>query len=277
MHVEDRYYRFEIGQFACLVISDGTLMTPIKHPESLAKKVPRYFPEHGQVMDMNLLVIRTGENTVLIDTGMGVGNEATAGKMLENLRAADVKPGEIDTVILTHCHVDHIGGNADNNGKPNFPNARYVIHKAEWDYWKPRLSLPKDKLNPHELIHIEFMKRYLLPIMDKVDIISDKNEIVPGIGYLLAPGHTPGGMMLKIASGNKQLLCVGDLLHDIIEAEAPHAYAIWDVDSDRASITREKVIPELIAANTYIFSAHLAFPGLGYFIKKDKTWGWQPI
>jgi glyoxylase-like metal-dependent hydrolase (beta-lactamase superfamily II) len=275
--VENRYYRFNIGDFSCVVISDGTIMTPIRLPENLADQVARYNPAQGQVMDLNLLFIRTGKNNVLIDTGMGAGNEATAGKLLDNLMAAEVKPAEIDTVILTHCHLDHIGGNADAAGKANFPNARYIIHKTEWDYWKPRLSLAKDKMNTHEMPHLEFMKKYIMPIIDKVDIIGGKAEIVPGIKYSLAAGHTPGGMMINISSGKKQVLCVGDLLHDIIEAAAPNAYAVWDVDSDEAQRTRERVASELVAAKTFIFSPHLSFPGLGYFIKKGKTWGWKPI
>jgi glyoxylase-like metal-dependent hydrolase (beta-lactamase superfamily II) len=275
--MENRYYRFELGKFECLVISDGTLMTPIKLEDHVADKVSRYYPGKGQVMDINLLVVRTGKNNVLIDTGMGAGNEATAGKLLENMRAAGIKPAEIDTVILTHCHLDHIGGNADASGKANFPHARYMIHKTEWDYWKSRLSLPREKLDPLEVPHIEFAKRYILPIIDKVDLIGDNLEILAGIKYLPLPGHTPGGMMLNIASGKKQLLCVGDALHDKVEAVAPGAYGVWDVDSDEAAHTRDRVVLEAAAANTFIFSPHLPFPGLGYFIKKEKSWGWQPI
>lgn len=275
--MENKYYRFEIGKFECFVVTDGTIMTPIKLPDDIAGKVAHYTPGVGQVMEVNSLVIRTGKNNVLIDTGMGAGNEATAGKLLENLKAAGIKPAEIDTVVLSHCHLDHIGGNADAGGRPNYPNARYVIHKTEWDYWKPRLNLPKKALDPLEVPHIEFARRYILPIMDKVDIVEGNAEIVPGIKYSLAPGHTPGGMMLNIASGKKQVLCVGDVLHDKIEAVASRAYGVWDVDSELADRTRARVTSDAIAANTLIFSPHLAFPGLGYFNKKGKTWGWKPI
>jgi len=275
--VENRYYRFEVGEFECVAINDGDILAPLHFPDHLADKISRYTPKIGQMMYLNVLAVRTGKNNILIDTGIGAGNEATAGKTIENLKAAGISPGEIDTVILTHVHLDHIGGTADSQGRPYFPNARYIIHKKEWDYWREMLDWPDEKIPEFKLVHIKFARKFMPPILGQLDIIDDQVEIRPGIRYELAAGHSPAGMMINIASGKNQVLYTGDIVHDTVEAEAPEAYFMLDVDTAEAKRARDRIILEAIAKHTLVFASHLAFPGLGHFVQEGKTWRWKPV
>ena len=139
-------YRFKIETFECIVVSDGT--HAYEHPAPLLfanapqEQLERALRGHG--IDLatwtewpspySCLVINTGDHQVLVDTGAG-GSIPVTGLLIPNLRAAGIAPEDIDTVILTHGHADHLGGNVDDEGRPAFPNARYVMWRDEWEFW----------------------------------------------------------------------------------------------------------------------------------------------
>jgi len=144
------------------------------------------------------VVIDTGKNRVLLDTGAD-GLDPNTGKLLRNLQAEGITPGEIDTVILTHGHPDHIGGNTVSEGRPAFPNARFVMWKDEWDFWTSDLEELKGEEHVKELL-VSFARRNLPPIQGQLYLVDHETEIVPGIQALAAPGHTPGHMAVIISS-----------------------------------------------------------------------------
>jgi len=188
----ESFYRFKLGAFECIVVSDGFFAYP--HPAQIffvnapQKDLARALGEHDldpeewqeYVSPYSCLLINTGQHRVLVDTGAG-DMAPTAGKLLPNLRAAGVAPEEIDTVILTHGHPDHTGGNIDSEGKLAFPKARYVMWKAEWEFWtsEPDLSY---LTNEHiKQLILMGAHRYLPPIQDRLDLVNHETEIVPGI------------------------------------------------------------------------------------------------
>jgi glyoxylase-like metal-dependent hydrolase (beta-lactamase superfamily II) len=253
----DTSYRFEVGQLDCLVVSDGYLSLPGEHK-----------------MDVNILFIRTANHKILVDTGCGISPQKGAGKLVENLAAEGITASDIDLIIHTHGHSDHVGGNTDAQGQPVFANARHLIHKTEWDYWIGRLNDKKVEVGMQQMM-LEVARKNLLPLKDRFDFIENQLEIVPGIKYTLAPGHTPGNLILMLSSGRKQVLCIGDLVHDPQEFVRPEMYKMIDASPDLAFNTRVEILSRAANDKIHVFASHFAFPGLGRVVLEGETLKWR--
>jgi len=284
-------YRFKVGNFQCIAVSDGfhTYAPPDFPPpelllfsnasrESLALIQPKYnipTPWTEWVSPYTCLVINTGKYLVLVDTGAG-SLAQTTGKLLENLRAENITPEDIDIVINTHGHPDHLGGNTGADGEPAFPKARYVISKVERDFWISGQA--EQTLQGHSKdILVNTACKNLLSIKGQLDLIDRETEIVPGIQALSAPGHTPGHMALAISSKNKELLCISDTVLHPIHMEIPEWYSIFDIVPDMVGNSRRKLMDMASADKALVFAFHFPFPGLGHIVRKGKVRRWQPI
>ena len=221
------------------------------------------------------MVVSTGEHSVLVDTGAD-GLDANTGRLLRNLQAEGIAPGDIDTVILTHGHPDHVGGNTDAEGKPTFPKARHVMWKDEWDFWTSEKA--NLKLGEHgKEVLLKFARTNLPPIQGQLDLIDHETEIVPGIHVVAAPGHTPGHMAVAISSGGEQLLCVSDAVLHPIHLEQPEWHAATDLAPEQVTATRRRLLHRAAAENALVLAFHFPFPGLGRVVQKGRGWQWQPI
>ena len=282
-------YHFKLGTFDCIVVSDGTFAYP--HPAAIffanapaqplaeALREHNLDPEHWDeyVSPYLSLVVNTGEHLVLVDTGAD-GIAPSTGKLIHNLKAEGIAPADIDTVILTHAHPDHIGGVVDSEGNSAFLNARYVLWKSEWDFWTSDPDLSQLQLDAHiKQLLIAVSGSNLPAIQDQMDLIDQETEVVPGIRALPAPGHTPGHMAVAVSSGNEQLLCSSDLMILSISLEHPDWYAAVDVDPKQAVITRRQFLSQASDEGALVFAFHFPFPGLGYVVQRGDAWQWQPI
>ncbi len=285
-------FSFKIGKFGCIAVSDGThrYAPPMFPPPAtfLFANAPRdqleeVLREHGLdpmrwaewLSPYICLVINTGEHRVLVDTGAdGLG--PNTGKLLQNLRAEGIAPEDIDIVILTHGHPDHIGGNTDAKGKPAFPSARYFMWRDEWDFWTSEQAALKLDEYVREVL-LGFAHRNLPPIQGQLHLVAHETEIVPGIQAIAAPGHTPGLMALAVSSGGEQLLCISDVVLHPIHMERPEWCAAVDFIPEQVPVTRRRLLNKATTEKALVLAFHFPFPGLGHVIQKGQCWQWQPI
>jgi glyoxylase-like metal-dependent hydrolase (beta-lactamase superfamily II) len=277
-------YPFKVGHFECLAISDGDFAIPYREIFSgvSISRVEQLLSKHnikpgGVTIGVTCLLVRTGQKLILLDTGFGPASEPNVGRLLDNLEAEGIKPTDVDIVILSHGHMDHIGGNTDAEGKPAFPNARYIIARKEWDFWTYEPNLTSLREDIYKQIQIAIVHKNLLPIQDRFDFVDYETEILPGIRTIAVPGHTPGLMALAISSGGEQLLCIFDIAHYTFQLEQPNWNFFGDQKREQAVLSRNQLLTKASTDKVLVWAYHFTFPGLGHITKEGKAWRWQPI
>lgn len=262
-------YQLEAGDFHVTILCDADQIRDTKSlfptvpPEAIEQALQaENTPIDGVHFSMNILLIRTPDHMVLVDTGLG--NDGT---LLKTLSQLDVKPEAIDRIIITHGHGDHIGGIMGENG-PNFPNARYTFWRSEWDYWFAEAQKGDENSAP---------RRHLMPIQDRVDFIDTESEIVPGIKAVFAPGHTLGHIGLLIEHGTLRLLHIADAAHVHFQVPHPEWSPHFDMQPDVSAQTRKALFERAADQNLQIVAYHFPFPGLGNIHREGDGLRWASV
>ena len=222
-------------------------------------------------------IVNTGKELVLFDTGNGAlarDNEALRGRvpdghLVKRLGEAGYKPEDVDIVALTHCHPDHIGG-LMSAGKVVFPNARYVVAAAEFDYWKKNDGI-SDARKPTQA---QFMK-LMAPLADKTTFINPGDEIASGIRAVDASGHSAGLTAFHVESQGKSLLMWADTcLHYVCGVQHPEWTIGFDDNQQKAVETRKRILKMVAGEKMMVVGFHMPFPSIGWVINTPMGYRW---
>jgi glyoxylase-like metal-dependent hydrolase (beta-lactamase superfamily II) len=276
------FYRSRIGDFEVTTILDGTigldtsqLLTNVdpKHTEEL---LARQFLQKTVETSVDAFLINTGSRLVLVDTGAGGYFGPTVGKLLTNLRAAGYTPDQIDDVLITHMHSDHIGGLVV-DGKRAFPNAVVHADQHDADYWLS--TAERDKAPAEAKGSFQAAMASIQPYVDAKKFVPFEAgaTIVPGVRSIATHGHTPGHTAYAVESKGEKLVLWGDLLHvAAVQFPEPSVTIRFDSDSKAAEAQREKALQEAATQGYWVGIAHVAFPGIGHVRAADKGYVWVP-
>ena len=273
-------YRFQVGRFECLSLSDGSWDYPLKN---LFANVPvdeihealrrRSLPIDYVTTPYSHLYVDTGEHQVLVDMGAGDYLAPRTGKLFQNMSLAGIDAAGIDTVVITHAHPDHVGGALDDQGRLVCSEARYHISKVEWSFWFSEVSREKA---PERFVHVA--RRYLAPIQERVHLLEGESQIVPGVRAIPAPGHTPGHMAVSVSCGDEQLMYIGDTVVHPLHLEQPDCVPIYDILPEEAAASKRRIFDLAVAKKAEVMGQHFPpFPSLGTVVKNGQGWLWQPI
>jgi glyoxylase-like metal-dependent hydrolase (beta-lactamase superfamily II) len=232
-------------------------------------------PEEKYQPGFSPTVVNTGKALVLFDTGNGANGfvpRPNGGWLAAQLGPAGFKPDAIDVVVLSHGHPDHVGGLME-NGKPLFPNARYVIGGVEYDYWAPegKHSGEMEKL-------AAVYRSNTSQIVEKFSFVKPGGEVVPGVRAIEAHGHTPGHLAFLIESGNRQILFWGDCAHHHVASLArPDWHCVFDIDKEMGAATRKRIYDMAATDRLPVIGYHMPFPSIGYVERLNATgYRWLP-
>ena len=288
--MQHEVHRFALGDFTCWAINDGdhTYAPPNFPPPAVllfgGVSSAELRPVLGQhdldaetwtqwTSPYTCLLINTGSNNVLIDTGTG-GFLPGTGQLASTLLSMGVGPADIDTVVLTHGHPDHLGGCVDEQGRPRFPKARYVMSQAEYEFWTSDEQTRAVDEHVREVL-VGVARRNLEPLGSQLDLIAGETDIVPGVRALPAPGHTPGLISVAVTSSGSELFCLSDMVLHPIQVEHPRFCGLVDVSHEMLAQTRQRLFERVARKGALALCFHFPFPGLGRISQHEGRWQWR--
>lgn len=276
------WYRLMVGGFEVTSLSDGTVALPVDqllHAPAgrVAHGLKQNFQQAPLETSVNAWLINTGSRLVLVDAGAGPLFGPTLGKLVPQIRAAGYQPEQVDDILITHLHPDHVGGLAA-DGQRVFPNATVHADKADADYW---LSEARAAAAPKESQgFFQGAMASLTPYVKagRFSPFAREGEVVPGIRAIAAHGHTAGHAVYAVESQGQRLVLVGDLIHVAsVQLASPEVTIAFDTDPAQAAKTRARLFAELAKDGSLVAVTHFNFPGVGRLRQADKGWQWLPL
>jgi glyoxylase-like metal-dependent hydrolase (beta-lactamase superfamily II) len=275
------FNRFTLGSFEVTTVLDGLRPGDGPHPtfgedqtaEAVAELMTaNLLPTNRFVNGFTPTLVNTGSELVLFDTGLGAGGrENGLGQLASRMTASGYKPEDVTVVVITHMHGDHIGG-LMTDGKPSFPNARYVFGQAEYDFWTAadRMSGPTEG-------NAKAVAANVKPLAEKATFLADGADALPGITSVAAFGHTPGHLAYRLESEGKVLLLTADTAnHFVASLQQPDWHVRFDMAKDEAAATRRRIFDMVAAEKIPFIGYHMPFPSVGYVEKAGNGFRYIP-
>ncbi|MHA7835864.1 MAG: MBL fold metallo-hydrolase [bacterium] len=239
---------------------------------------PDFVDDRGEALaSVHALVIETPEQRIVVDTCVGNDKQRSVPtwnelqtRFLDDFREAGFEPESIDAVVCTHLHIDHVGWNTrlvDGRWQPTFPNARYLIGRAEWAHWNT-------DPDPESQVILGDSVR---PVIEAglVDWVESDHRLGPEVWLEPTPGHTPGHVSVRIASQGAEAVITGDLIHHPCQMARPHWSAIVDVDREQALRTRNAFLERHADSRTLVIGTHFPGPTAGHVVREDEGEGYR--
>jgi glyoxylase-like metal-dependent hydrolase (beta-lactamase superfamily II) len=277
------FYRYKVGDIELTVINDGFARRPvegfIKNAEIKdvqAALQDAFLPTDSLPLTFNTLVLNQGGKITLIDTGNGDSGAPTSGRWMANFRAAGFDPAQVNTVVISHFHGDHINGLRLKDGTGVFPNAEVMVPTAEWAFWMDdaRMNQAPEGMKGA----FQGARRVFGPIANSVKRYEADKEVVPGLTSIAAPGHTPGHTAYMLSSGAGKLMIMSDVTnHPALFVRNPDWSAVFDMDADQARATRRKMLDMAASERAQVAFYHAPFPATGHIAKDGNGFRFVPL
>ncbi|UVD58472.1 MBL fold metallo-hydrolase [Rhizobium sp. Pop5] len=277
-------YALNIGEIEVLVVSDGVLPLPtamLGHNADPAVRAAwlkeMYLPQEAFDWALNVVVVRSGGQTILLDAGLGIDPDLhlpRAGQLIKRLEAAGIDLASVTDVVLTHMHMDHIGGLLVDGVKDQLrPDLRIHVAAAEVKFWEApdfsHVSMPPGFPDALRATAKRFAKEY----SGYLRLFDEEYEVAPGVVVHRTGGHTPGHSVIRIASGGDRLMFAGDAVF-AVGFEHPDWYNGFEHDPEEAARVRVRLLRELAETGEQLVATHLPFPSVGRVAVDGDAFRW---
>jgi glyoxylase-like metal-dependent hydrolase (beta-lactamase superfamily II) len=278
------FYRLKVGDLEVTALYDGTGVFEqhwLNGTKATMNGVVEGLHQDPHMLDVvdTAFLVNTGKQLILVDAGSGTWFGGGAfGRLAGSLRSAGYTPEEVDMVLVTHLHSDHVGGLTTQDGRRAFPNAEIYVAQAESDFWlSPEIAAkaPKDAqpfFQSAQAIAAPYIKA------GKWHTFSGSETIVDGMQLVPLPGHTPGHTGYEFSSMGQKILFWGDTIHALrVQLQHPEVTVVFDIDPTAAAATRNQLLPKLAREDVVIAGPHMLFPGLGRLHREGSGYSWAPV
>lgn len=273
-------YHLAIGDVLVTAVNDGTfqasfdLVAGIDREECVRIERSAFRPVPPK-MTMNAFLLQVGDRTAIVDAGCGTSMGPTLGMVCRNLAAMGVTPADIDLILVTHMHPDHINGLVDDDGEAVFPNAELVVNEAELAFFRDPMSPSRSPEGEPQEFFAGFRKA-TRPYADRIRTVRD-GPVLPHVTAVTQPGHTPGHTGWLVESGGDAVMIWGDIVHmPHLQFTAPEAGTILDIDREQAVATRRRALDMAATDRIRVAGIHLDFPAFGHVERSGRGYVFVP-
>ncbi|OAB84253.1 MBL fold metallo-hydrolase [Brucella intermedia] len=278
-------YAIEIGEIDVMIISDGVVTPPAESMATNADRPTfnawldeRFLPHDAFDWALNAVVVKSGSQTILIDSGLGeeYPDFSRAGQFVSRLEAAGIDLSSVTDVVLTHMHFDHVGGLLIPGVKEKLnPKMRVHLSKAEALFWQDpdfsRTAMPPALADLARKASKDFLEAY----SDHLQTFEETSRIASGVTTERTGGHTPGHSVVRVSSGSDHLMFGGDAIFPV-SFDHPEWHNGFEHDPEEATRVRLRLMKELAETGSWLISTHMPFPSVGRVAGSDDRYRWVP-